>query len=229
MINIFAETLGECWIKSIKVVMGKGNSYFDEDVNIKEILGLNVEIANPNIEDTIISKYGDQNVLHKMLKKFSKGIVMEDRPFTYGELIYNKNGIDQFEWLVNRLKRNYQTKSATIGLLIEGDQSKNLPCLTTIDIKIRDSKLFLQFFFRSQNIFGRQYANLIALANLQHELAKACFVDIGSMSGYIASAHIYEYDFSLANEICKGKDINIIDHYYSYGPKSIRNNDLIKN
>jgi len=222
MNNINVETIGECWINSIKTVMINGNEYFDEDVKIKELLGLSIEITNPNSEDEIISNFGDKYVIDKMLKKFSKGIVMKDRPFTYGECIYNKNGIDQFEWLVNRLNSKKETKSATIGLLTEGENNLNLPCLTTIDVKIRNEKLYLQFFFRSQNIFGRQYANLLALANLQQDLAQRCFVSIGSLKGYVASAHIYDYDFSQANDICSNKKISIKDKYYINGPKSIR-------
>lgn len=202
--------------------MDNGQDYFDEDVKIKEVLGLNVEITEPSIKDSIIDKYGDQYVINKMLKKFSKGVVMDDRPFTYGECIYNKKGIDQFEWLVNRLKLKRETKSASIGLLTEGNNQANLPCLTTIDAKIRDNKLILQFFFRSQNIFGRQYANLLALAKLQSDLAEKCSVKVGAMKGYIASAHIYDYDFIQAKDLYFNKEIIIKDKYYTNGPISIR-------
>jgi len=222
MNSISVDTIGEGWINSIKTVIQNGKEHFDEDIKIKEILGLNIEIKNPDIEDEIITKYGDENVISKMLKKFSKGIVMDDRPFTYGECIYNKNGVDQFEWLVNRLISKKETKSASIGLLTEGKNGANLPCLTTIDFKIRDNKLILQFFFRSQNIFGRQYANLLALVKLQNDIAKRCAVEVGSFKGYIASAHVYEYDFEQANLICLDENIKIEDKYYINGPKSIR-------
>lgn len=222
MNSIVVSTLGECWITSIKTVMENGNEFFDEDIKIKEVLGLNIKIKNPNLEDDIILKYGDQYVIDKMLKKFSKGVIMNDRPFTYGECIYNKNGIDQFEWLIKRLEQKKESKSATICLLTEGTQSLNLPCLTTLDAKIRNDELILQFFFRSQNIFGRQYANLLALAKLQSDLAQRLSLKIGSLMGFIASAHIYEYDFEQANLICWDKKIQIKDKFYINGPQSIR-------
>lgn len=224
MNSIVANTLGECWLNSIKTVMENGNEFFDEDIKIKEVLGLNIKIKNPNFKDEIISTYGDQCVIEKMLKKFSKGVIMYDRPFTYGECIYNKNGIDQFEWLIKRLEQKKESKSATICLLTEGNQSSNLPCLTTLDAKIRNDELILQFFFRSQNIFGRQYANLLALAKLQSDLAQRLSLKIGSLIGFIASAHIYEYDFEQANLICENKKIQIKDQFYINGPKSIREN-----
>jgi thymidylate synthase len=219
---IHAQTIGEGWIKSIKEVMDFGSLHYDEDIIIKEILGLNIEILNPKPEDHIIKKHGDSAIVKRTLAKFRKGVVMLDRPFTYGACIYDHSGVDQFEWMIERLLTKNETKSATICLLTPGNQSANLPCLTTIDAKIRNEKLVLQFFFRSQNIFGRQYANLLALARLQNDLSDRCSVGIGSLKGYIASAHMYEYDFSDAQLLISSKKVHIQDKYYTNGPKSIR-------
>lgn len=222
MNKVHTETIGECWTNSIKLIMNNGNEYFDEDVKIKEILGLSIQIDNPQMNDNIINEFGDSIVINRTLEKFSKGVVMSDRPFTYGQRIYDKEGIDQFEWLVDRLKVKKESKSSTISLLTTGSKSANLPCLTTIDAKIRENKLVLQFFFRSQNIFGRQYANLLALVKLQKNLAHRCSVEIGSIQGYVASAHIYEYDYKEALDICMNRKVSIQDKYYDFGPKSIR-------
>jgi len=220
--GIATQSLGECWLKCIEHIVETGTVQQDEDVNLYEVLGLSIEISAPSSKDAIIEKYGDTKVISKMLAKFSKGIVMEDRPFTYGERIYNQQGIDQFEWIVARLQTKQQTKSATIGLLLPGDNDPNLPCLSTLDVKIRNGKLELQFFFRSQNIFGRQYANLLALVDLQSKLAQRCKVAIGSIRGYIASAHIYEFDFKDAQKLLSGEYFQIQDNYYKKGPKSVR-------
>ena len=219
---VLGENIGDVWLGSIKEVLKNGNSHFDEDVEIKEILGLNVEVLKPKLSDEIVDKFGDKQVVISTLRKFSRNPNMPEKPFTYGELIYNKRGIDQFEWLVNRLKNKKETKSATISLLIEGDNNPNLPCLVIIDAKIRDNKLNLQFFFRSQNILGRQYANLLALAKIQFDLAKEVGVDVGILKGYVASAHIYDYDFEIAKQILEGNNVVIKDFYYQKGPKSIR-------
>ena len=222
MNKVHAKTIGECWTNSVKLIMNNGNEYFDEDVKIKEILGLSIQIDDPQMNDNIINEFGDSIVINRTLEKFSKGVVMSDRPFTYGQRIYDKEGIDQFEWLVDRLKVKKESKSSTISLLTTGSKSANLPCLTTIDAKIRENKLILQFFFRSQNIFGRQYANLLALVKLQKDLANRCSVEIGSIKGYVASAHIYEYDYKEALDICMNRKVSIQDKYYDFGPKSIR-------
>lgn len=219
---ICVKTIGECWLNCIQQVVNHGKIHHDEDIKIHEILGLVIEISKPLRQDEIIHKFGDHKVISKMLKKFSKGVVMPDRPFTYGDRIYDNCGVDQFEWLVDRLNSKREAKSATFGLLIPGSKSPNLPCLTTVDAKIRKDKLELQFFFRSQNIFGRQYANLIALAKLQNDIAAKCSVSMGGMRGYIASAHIYAFDLPEAQRIISGEQLTIKDKYYAEGPRSIR-------
>lgn len=217
------ETIGHAWLESVRSVLRNGSDHFDEDTKLRELLGLSIEIKAPSLEDSIITQYGDEKVLKNMMRKFEKGIVMNNRPFTYGQRIFDYEGIDQFEWLVHRLTNKRETKSATITLQFPGDIHPNQPCLTTIDAKIRDEKLHLQFFFRSQNILGRQYANLMALAKLQFDLASRLNVEVGILSGYVASAHIYEYDIKSASTLLALPDkFRIKDLFYSDGPRSIR-------
>ena len=223
MITVTAQTLGECWKKCIHAVLQHGHPQHDEDVAICEILGLSIEILHPSSKDSFISRVGDEKVIDKMLKKFSKGISMEDRPFTYGQLIYDMNGIDQFEWMVNRMEAKPETKSATISLMTPGLEDTNTPCLVVLDAKIRNGNLHLQFFFRSQNVFGRQYANLLALADLHERLAYRLGCEVGSMKGYIASAHIYAFDLVDAGTLLETESIKVADQYYRKGPASIRN------
>jgi thymidylate synthase (methanogen type) len=223
--KLLSNTIGSAWLNSINAVMKYGSAYHDEDVLVKELLSLAIHVEHPSSEDEFIYKHGDISVIDNMLCKFSKGIVMPDRPFTYGQRIFDYQGIDQFEWLIHRISNKLETKSATITLQVPGDTHPNQPCLSTLDAKIRHGKLHFQFFFRSQNIFGRQYANLIALAKLQEGLAFRLDVTVGSLSGFIASAHIYEYDFEDAEQLCLGNEsLRIIDKFYSEGPKTIRDN-----
>ncbi|MGR5423316.1 thymidylate synthase [Vibrio sp. PNB22_4_1] len=217
------ETIGQAWLESVKYVLCNGSEHFDEDSKLIEVLGLSIEIKAPSLEDSIIARHGDAKVLKNMMCKFERGVVMTNRPFTYGQRIFDYKGIDQFEWMAKRLESKKETKSATITLQNPGDTHPNQPCLTTLDAKIRNGKLHLQFFFRSQNILGRQYANLMALTKYQIDLANRLNVDVGSLSGYVASAHIYDYDINSASLLLELPDeFRIKDQFYSDGPRSIR-------
>jgi len=215
-------TVGECWLRCIEYVLENGVPEQDEDVGMLEVLGLTVHVSRPEVPDPIIEALGDLDVISRTLAKFSKGVSMPDRPFTYGERIYSLSGVDQFEWMVDRLRSKRETKSATISLLIPGSRDRNQPCLTTVDAKIRDERLELQFFFRSQNILGRQYANLLALAQMQADLAERCSVAVGALQGYVASAHVYLFDVPAAKALLAGVGERVSDDYYRCGPGSIR-------
>lgn len=217
-IAIRTKTIGECWIESINHVLSHGQPCHDGEVDLHEVLGLTVEISAPSVSDPLLSAHGDPTVLARTLAKFARDACMPDRPFTYGQRIFDMAGVNQFEWMVERLQRKPETKSATINLLIPGSSAASLPCLTTIDAKIRRGRLDLQFFFRSQNIFGRQYANLAALAQLQSDLAQRCNAVIGTLRGYVASAHIYAFDTDEARQLLSGAPVKIRDRYYELGP-----------
>lgn len=222
-LSINEKTLGGAWIESIRSVLDNGEPHFDEDVPILELRqGLALTITDPRVADPLIERWGDPSVVSRMRKKFTKHSKMDDRPFTYGELIYSKNGVDQFQWMLERIRWKPETKSATISLISEGDNSLNLPCLVCLDAKLRSGAIDLHFFFRSQNIFGRQYANLIALAELQSSMASELHCKIGVISGYVSSPHIYEYDFVNAEKMIAGIMFENVDQFYSQGPQSIR-------
>lgn len=222
MPSVCSQTIGKCWLESIHHVVNHGKPHHDGEVELLELLGLTVEISAPRQEDKIISDHGDQTVLSRTLAKFERGASMPERPFTYGQRIFDMEGTDQFKWMVERLQQKPETKSATISLLVPGSTAVNLPCLTTLDAKIRHGRLDLQFFFRSQNIFGRQYANLAALAHLQNDLARRCNTVSGVLRGYVASAHIYAFDLDEARKLAAGAPIRIADKYYELGPQSTK-------
>ena len=218
--GILSHSIGECWLESVRHVLTHGQPHHDGEVGLREVLGLTIEISEPDVHDTIMSAHADPTVLSRTLAKFARGATMPDRPFTYGQRIFDMEGVDQFEWMVERLQKKPETKSATINLLVPGSTATSLPCLTTLDAKIRGAQLDLQFFFRSQNIFGRQYANLAALAKMQSDLARRCNTVIGVLRGYVASAHIYEFDLNEAHRLVNGEPVRISDKYYEMGPQS---------
>lgn len=216
--SISVPTIGEAWISSIRAVIDHGIWYHDENVPLLELQGLCLHVDRPSPTDPLIAEVGDTEVLGRMLSKFSATDHFPRAPFTYGQRLYDNQGIDQVAWLVERIRKRPETKSAAISLLVPGDQSRHVPCLTTIDVKLRFQRVDLSFFFRSQNVFGRQFANLVALATLQGAIATMLNATAGSLSGYISSAHIYEFDLAAAKAAAEGTLGRMKDVYYDKGP-----------
>lgn len=217
---IKAASIGEAWRSSVQRVIKYGKWYHDEDQPILELFGLNLVITHPSDSDPIINKYGDLEVIDRMLYKFSTVDPAHQSFYSYAEKLFDQKGVNQVDWLIKRLKTKPETKSACFSLLTPGDTNPHLPCLSLIDAKIRANSLHLFAYFRSQNVFGRQYANLIALARLQHQISSDCNVLVGPLTLFISSAHIYGFDVELAEALLNYEVQQIKDQYYSKKGKS---------
>ena len=75
------------------------------------------------------------------------------------------------------------------------DYRGHMPCIVALDFKIRNDKLLITGFFRSQDIGKKIYADILALGKIQSEVASALSTTTGEIKIFISSAHIYEQDF----------------------------------
>lgn len=93
--------------------------------------------------------------------------------------------------LESLLQARPSTKRATLQLR---ERSGRVPCLTTLDFKLRSGTCELTAFFRSQDVWRRQPDNLVFLASVLTEIGAACHASHLRLSLVVASAHIYDRD-----------------------------------
>jgi len=196
---INAETLGAAWLKCIKKVMDYGKLIKDGDENLLEICNLFIRIDSISQDDSIIQKYADAKRIELMHRKYESMEPIEPFDVSYGKCLYCNQGIDQIKKIVQRLKEKPESKSATISL--HTPQDKKPTCLSLIDCKIRQNKLNMTAIYRSQNIYGSQPGNILALSKIFIKIANALILNTGYFYLYIISAHIYEKDFNKVRNI----------------------------
>lgn len=201
MYIIKAESLGEAWLRAMKLAMEQGDNIYDDDRKLKEIRNLYVTLKDVRENDPILELYADKKRIQLMKEKYSTCGLVGDYKIDYGSYIYNNNGINQMEWLKKRIMNKPETKSATITLHRPGEEM--LACLSLLDFKLRNDKLHMTVVYRSQNIFSSQPGNLIALKHIQEDLARDIGKEIGQIELVVMSAHIYEQDYESALEILK--------------------------
>lgn len=199
MIIIDAETLGATWLECLKKVMDYGKLIIDENENLQEICNLSIRIGSISQDDSIILKYADAKRIELMHKKYESIEVIEPFNVSYGKCLYCNQGIDQIGKIVQRLKEKPETKSATISL--HTPQDKKPTCLSLIDCKIRHDKLNITAVYRSQNLYGSQPGNILALSKIFKKIASALNITTGFFYLYIISAHIYAKDFNKVKNI----------------------------
>lgn len=201
MKTIEKKSLGEAWIEAMHMVINEGELINDEDVMLKEIRNLYISIDSIDEDDAILQKYADKKRISLMKEKYSTCGLVGDYKIDYGSYIYNNNGVNQIDWLIERIKNKPETKSATITLHKPGE--KMLACLSMLDFKLRDGELDMSAVYRSQNVFWSQPGNMLALRHIQEDLAAELKCKIGKVELVIFSAHIYEYDFEKVGDILK--------------------------
>lgn len=204
MYTIKANTLGQAWLDSMKLIMSNGENIKDETRGLKEIRNLYITIQNIDEDDSILQLYADRKRIELMKEKYATCGLVGDYKVDYGSYIYNNNGINQMKWLENRIRNKPETKSATITLHRPGEDM--LACLSLIDFKLREGYLNMTVVYRSQNIFSSHPGNMVALRRIQDDLSQQLGVLTGNVELVVISAHIYEEDYDSSKRILDSVD-----------------------
>lgn len=192
-----APTPGQAWLKACNLVLNEGGEVHDGELLLKEIIDLFIEVENSNDVDPIVKKYGDPEIIDWMINKNFYGTEpVLNWGYSYGMRLRDFNGVNQVNQIVSKLRKNPEAKSATITTMKPGsDFNGHMPCIMSLDFKIRQGKLLLTAFFRSQDIGKKFYADILSLGKIQNEVARKIGLTAGSVKTFISSAHIYETEF----------------------------------
>jgi len=199
---------GDVWLKYCRLVSEKGNDFFDEDQEIIELRNVLLTFCNLDTEDPIFAKLGEKQIINLYRRKMQTTEIVPELNSSYGKRLFDQQGINQITWVVDRLTNKPETKAATISLLLPDDPGPRIPCLCILDFKIRDGKLRLTGFFRSQNIIN-SYANFISIRDLHYDIASKLGIVVGEMTFLVSSAHYYKKDRMRLNKILNFDESNI--------------------
>lgn len=126
---------------------------------------------------------------------------------------YGPRIVNQLPIIIERLREDPDTRQAIITLWDpEFDAhggKKDHPCTSLFNFRIRDGKLNMSTFMRSNDaIYGWPF-DLIQFSMLMQSMAYELKVGVGTYSHHVGSFHIYEPHWNLAQEI--------IDNTYGLG------------
>ena len=203
--EIKERTIGSAWKKCCAKVMQEGKDFNDGEQKIKEITNLLVKIASPQKKDKIIEKKADSKMITWMMQNFFEKNPIEGWGYSYGQRLFEYNGIDQIESIIAKIKKKPETKAATITLMNPGNDERHAPCVCLLDFKKRNRQINLTAVFRSQDIGKKMYADAICLGRIMQEVSDRTESKPGELILHIISAHVYEADFEKAIELAGEK------------------------
>ena len=112
---------------------------------------------------------------------------------------------DQIPALIKHLKTEPDTRRGCIQIYDSQQPNKyvcrDMPCTLSLDFNIRDDKLYMTTFMRSNDVVFGFCNDVFAFTMLQELIANELGVEMGSYTHHAVSMHIYEKHFNLLDNI----------------------------
>ena len=220
-INFFEKV----WKELLNEVIYNGKYTYKDDSKIKEVIGVHKQIKNP-YSNSIINISADKFASYVKKGIFDiaeypiKGealfdyvtslddehqIYLDDDGFiyTYSERLQNYNDINQLDVIINRLNKNINSNRAiavTYNPMVDMNR-QDIPCLQLIQALVREDKLILSVYFRSNDLYGAFPSNMMFLTYLGMKIANELGVQFDYIDYHCSSLHIYETDYKQASKV----------------------------
>ena len=115
----------------------------------------------------------------------------------YGHKIHKFYGFDQWALVRDMLKKDPLSRQAVIHIKDPGVHPKDTPCTICLQFFIRDNKLHLTVYMRSNDVWMGFPYDVFNFTCYQIRMAMELGVDIGSYTHIAGSLHLYERDSQL--------------------------------
>lgn len=122
----------------------------------------------------------------------------------YGYCIKHKYGFDQWEYVRKLLSDAPETRQAVIHIKEPRNiPSKDVNCTVSLQFLLRDNKLYLTVYMRSNDLWLGFPFDVFQFANMQILMAMELGVELGTYTHIAGSLHLYERDFKTGWENTK--------------------------
>lgn len=133
---------------------------------------------------------------------------------------YGYHIADNLKDLVNKLKEDKDTRQAVLNIYSTKYglemKTKDVPCTIALNFLVRDNKLNLTVYMRSNDLFwGLQY-DLFMFTCLQEVIANELGLELGYYIHCPTSLHVYDYHWELLDKINKENTEDFGEFYFNY-------------
>ena len=213
------------WRKLLEELLLSHKKHVKDETQIREIIGVHERIDNP-YKDSMLNinhkqfaeavKRGAFDIKDYPIKGEAlfdyvtslddeHQIYLDDDGFiyTYSERLQNYQGRNQLKDIINRLKQDIGTNRAvavTFNPFIDNERD-DIPCLQLIQALVRNDKLILSVYFRSNDLYGAFPSNMMFLTYLGMKISNELKVEFDYIDYHCSSLHIYETDYEQALKV----------------------------
>lgn len=219
IIKVESRTVKDAWFSILEKVYLEGEEYLDErGSHVRELLNVVAEIdlswTNYYMEGALNQIKGYNWNLEKLMdyaEQFLNPVNENGFVYTYGERLRGVSG-DQLASAISRLNNDEYSRRALMTTWIPPVDcgSEEVPCMILVDFKIRDGLLYTTGVWRSHDVGGAWYPNLVGLYKLSEHVKEDVYAcrGLGGLTVHSISAHIYEHDWDYTARLMR---LNIFD------------------
>ena len=193
-------TIGEAWFAVAGRILASGVPTRYDGLPIREISLITLVVARPDPDDEIIATHADPERLAWMHANFTHhgrvASLGDTDSYATRLFDYEHSGHDQVRWVIDRLRANPSSRSATITTFQPHTDTTYIPCVSMLDFWLPDGAVELVVYAHSIDFGAKGYGNLVELAWLQQHVADALGVPVGRLLMTIKSAHVYETELN---------------------------------
>ena len=196
-------TLGLGWLEVSRRILASGADASYDGIATKELALVTLAVAEPDPDDELIASLADPDWLGWMERNFTEpdDVAELGGARSYGRRLRDYEGRDQVAWVIERLRDDPATRSATITTLQPLSDTSYVPCVSLLDFWRVGGPLELVAYAHSLDFGKKAYGNLVELARLQHEVANALEIPVGRLVIHAKSAHVYEPELELMGSL----------------------------
>jgi thymidylate synthase len=211
--TLHAATIGAAWLAVAARILADGVDSAYDGLPVREIAHVTLAVSRPDPADEIIARLAEPERLAWMHANFTdhSAVAALGGADSYATRLfdYEHSGRDQVAWVIDRLRRDPATRSATITTFQPRTDTSYIPCVSLLDFWLPGGAVELTVYAHSIDFGAKGYGNLVELAGLQHYVADALGRPVGRLLMMVKSAHVYESEFGyvrgVLGEACRGR------------------------
>jgi thymidylate synthase len=191
-----AGTIGEAWLAVAGRILAEGVAGRYDGLPIREISLVTLAVQRPDPSDEIIARHAEPERLAWMHANFvdhARVAALGDADSYATRLFdYEHSGRDQIAWVIDRLREDPASRSATITTFQPHTDTTYVPCVSMLDFWLPGGAVELVVYAHSIDFGAKGYGNLVELAALQRHVADGLGLPVGRLLMIVKSAHVYE-------------------------------------
>lgn len=198
----------DVWLELLKIILRFGEIRQSFHGNkLKEVFNLAAVVTDEDPDNFYLPDW--MPIAKKDIEGYLPSIMTSAKgteDYTYGERLWNFNGIDQVDAVMVDYLKRYPTDRAAIAVLFDpmrDHQGRSAPCINLVQATNSGERLNLTVYVRSHSIFSGWILNIFGLRALQKYIADKLGQKLGTLTVFSNCSHVYENEWQQAYDLVK--------------------------